>query len=502
MPPVTEAPVATVQGEEPGAQLGAALAGAGDLDGDGYADLAIGAPYTGDRAGAVILVRGGALAEQPAAWITLAAPAGDEHFGFSLASAGDMDGDGYSDLAVGAPATLDDSGRVRVYTGGPAGPSPEPTATLDAPEPGAVFGFSLSGGGDLDGDAADDLWVGAFRLGVGVGAAIRYAGVPDGGVAVRADAVYGQDADGNFGQAVSGGGDLDGDGTPDLAVGAPRARAEAGEVSWFAGAPVLAASPDGRVVGDARDAQLGTAISTAGDVDGDGLDDLLAGAPGGSAFFGTATLYAGGSDDPRELGTWTGPRDGSHLGYAVAIAGDLDGDGLHDLALGVGDATPEEGAAWVVRGARAGLAEGAAQVLDGPGGETHFGGAIAGAGDVDGDGCDDLLVGAGNADDFAGRAYLYAGVQAEDVTEPDTGDLGDSAPPDTGAGAADDTARGAGDSGAPGRGAEDEATAAGPCGCGAPPGAVGFVAWALAAAAARARTPEAPARRTFTPTAT
>jgi hypothetical protein len=296
MPLVSESPAATFRGIEPEAQFGAAVSAAGDVDADGYDDVAVASPYEGTRAGAVRVFRGGAVEAEALAWVTLPAGAGDETFGQALAGAGDLDGDGFDDLAVGAPATLDDSGRLHVFLGGPDGPSPAPSATVEAPEPGSYFAFALSVAGDLDGDALDDLWVGAFRYGVGIGTAIRYAGAADGAVLERADAAIGASTNSNFGQAVAGGGDLDGDGVPDLAVGAPRARSEAGELSVFAGAPALDPEPYAGAAGDARDARLGTALAMGGDVDADGLGDLVVGIPNGADYSGVATARATASE--------------------------------------------------------------------------------------------------------------------------------------------------------------------------------------------------------------
>jgi hypothetical protein len=156
---------------QPEAFFGASVAGVGDVDGDGYADAVVGA-YKQDAAaldeGAAFLYRGGpgGLSDVPAARLTGPSPWPGNYFGYAVAAAGDLDGDGYDDFVVGAPrmdAGASDEGNAYVYHGGAGAPASAPWLALDSPEnaEGGWFGWSAAGAGDVNGDGYDDLLVGA-----------------------------------------------------------------------------------------------------------------------------------------------------------------------------------------------------------------------------------------------------------------------------------------------------------------------------------------------------
>jgi hypothetical protein len=332
-----------------------------DVNGDGYPDLIVGA--SGTPAAYVYMGTSSGLSTTPT---TLANPgAASESFGYSVASAGDVNGDGYADIVVGAYAAAGSTGTVYVYYGSATawGSSTPPTpVTLTSPGgAGMYFGASVASAGDVNGDGYADIVVGNGGAG----------------------------NDGNTGTSQA-----------YVFLGGP------------SGVPALATTlndPDG------AGGQFGFSVASAGDVNGDGYGDLVIGAPNASSAAGKAYVYLGGTGDATGLATTpastlTGPT-ASIFGSSVACAGDVNGDGYADIIVGApeGDSS---GDAYVFHGSPSatGLASGgAANTLSGPtgGGEALFGGSVASAGDVNGDGYADVVVGAQAFSTTVGAAYIY-----------------------------------------------------------------------------------------------
>ncbi len=216
-----------------GDRFGRAVAGAGDLDADGYADVIVGAYGRDDSAGAVCLYHGGSGGLDPHGALVVTASDGEsgDRFGFAVASAGDIDGDGHADVVVGAP--LDDdmaanAGAAYLYLGATTGldTATESKLVADDKEAGGLFGNSVSGVGDVDGDGFFDLLVGAYAADDGEansGVAHVFLGSSAG---VESSSMYKQsspepDGWGYFGYAVGAAGDLDSDGRSELLVGSP-----------------------------------------------------------------------------------------------------------------------------------------------------------------------------------------------------------------------------------------------------------------------------------------
>ncbi len=287
-----------------------------DVNGDGFGDVVVGAPASAS----VSVFLGGASGTSAAAATRLTAPAGSR-FGAVIASAGDVNGDGFADIAVGGASG------VSVFLGSPAGLRTTPASTIAATNP------SVSAAGDVNGDGFGDVIVGEPGVDVAV-----YAG------------------------SVSG-------------LGTSRMTTLSSMLAGF-----------------------GESVASAGDVNADGFGDVLVAAPGDH----TAVVYLGSAAGLATVGTTLG-----HV-TSAACAGDLDGDGFADIVVGAAD----ESLVYVAHGGPTGLGSlGAGFTVAG---STGLGSAVAGAGDVDGDGRADVIVG----NSLSGTVWLFRGNMAASLASP------------------------------------------------------------------------------------
>ncbi|HOK90961.1 MAG TPA: PASTA domain-containing protein, partial [Candidatus Hydrogenedentes bacterium] len=354
------------------------------------------------------------------------------YVGRALARA-DVNGDGRVDLIVGAPYYDNgetDEGRVLVFYGTASGFPSVPNLTLEINVAYANFGTAVSSAGDVNGDGYDDVIVGASRynnLQVQEGAAYLFLGSASGLSASPAWQVESNQAYALLGDAVAGAGDVNGDGYDDVLVGIPSyddgSTQDVGRVQCYYGsASGLSTTPGWTVTGDRANARLGFAVSTAGDMNGDTYDDVVIGAP---YYTGTATqegriyVYYGSasglssSSDTVEMYTAY-----ANLGYSVAAAGDVNGDGKSDIVVGApSSATGPMPKGYVFYGP---ITSNVRVDIVGEQANSRFGKSVAGAGDINGDGYDDVII---SAPDFlvqnpnnssmvgVGKVYAYRGSQ-------------------------------------------------------------------------------------------
>jgi len=431
----------TGESEKEGGWFGYSVASAGDVNGDGYADVIVGAPwYSNDQAweGRAFVYCGSAsgLATAPA-W-TAERDYGNAHFGFSVASAGDVNGDGYGDVIVGAFDYTNGQtgeGQAFVYCGSASGPATAPTWTAESDQVEARLGTSVAAAGDVNGDGYGDVIVGAAcyhevdsnqgRAFVWLGSA---SGVNGGVAGTPANAAWSaggdQDVYGSCGCSVASAGDVNGDGYADVIVGAPRytnGQSEEGQARVYHGsASGLSTTANWSAEGDQAYADFGEAVASAGDVNGDGYADVIVGAgyyTNGQEHEGRVYVYYGSASGLSTIANWSAEGDQPYadFGKSVASAGDINGDGYSDIVVGArgfGHDLSDEGRAYVFHGSASGLAATAAWIADGDQSSAWFGVSVASAGDVNGDGFADVIVGANYYDDGPrdeGWAFVYYG---------------------------------------------------------------------------------------------
>ena len=316
-------------------EFGFAVAVAPDLDGDGLDDLLVGDPGYDASRGLVALypgVSGGTVSST--ASLVLEGESAGEWFGVDVDGAGDVNGDGYGDLVVGAHAWNGITGRAYVFHGATTGVATSPVTTLAGVDPLDNFGRAVDGAGDVDQDGYADVVVGAFNGASAYGQGAVYAGSASGVASTPSTVVQGPAYGAKFGNTVAGLGDVDGDGYPDVGMGGHGTTTQAGV--HHGGPAGASATPVPRLTGGVT---LGKVLDGAGDVDGDGHADLLLADPGA----GTVDVHFGGPDLDGD--GWILPEDcddaDSGIRGGATVWTDADGDGFGDPTTEAVSCAPE-----------------------------------------------------------------------------------------------------------------------------------------------------------------
>ena len=472
-------------GNVAGDSFGNRVSIAGDINNDGYDDIIVGAFGKNGQQGAAYVIYGGEESSfvnldlstttlNPfTTGFTITGNAAGDQLGVSVSTAGDINNDGYDDIIVGAYTKDSSRGAAYVIYGGEksamsnwdfsSGVTLNPTSTGFTITGNAAFdsfGYSVSTAGDINKDGYDDIIVGAYTKNSQQGAAYVIYGDDKATMSnivlssttldptSTGFTITGNAGGDQFGRSVSAAGDVNNDGYDDIIVGAQGKSSNQGAAYVIYGGDKLTMSnivlssttldpltTGFTITGNAAGDSLGVSVSTAGDINHDGYDDVIVGAYQKASYQGAAYVIYGGEKSTMSniaLSTQTlnpvvtgfmitGSAVSDQFGFTVSTAGDVNNDGYDDMIVGARGKSSNQGAAYVIYGGEKSamsnivlsttklnpLTTGFMIIGDAAG--DYLGNFVSAAGDINKDGYDDIIVGAPGKDSNQGVAYVIYG---------------------------------------------------------------------------------------------
>lgn len=403
-------------GENEGDYFGQSVSSAGDVNNDGYDDIIIGAYGYNSRQGRAYIYFGSSDLSNTTPLIFTGEATGN-NFGYSVSSAGNVNGDDYDDVIIGAYGFNVSRGKAYIYFG---------DASMDATADFTVTGIGISNNlgrsvacaGLVNADAYSDIIIGANGVNTNKGAAyLFYGSLTIGGNVTSANAALtfsGESSNNHFGRSVSSAGDFNNNGYDDIIIGAWGYSSSRGRAYIYYGGPAIDNIADITMTGEASNNYFGASVSKAGNINNDVYDDVIVGAFGYNTSTGRAYIYNGNnSNDGIADLTINGLSINSYLGYSVGYAGNIDNDSYDDFIVGSYRYNNYAGRADIFTGSSSPDNIVDVEIL-GPGTDNKYGSFIAGIGDINKDGFDDFLVSAPNYKNKTGRVYLYFGNNTSD----------------------------------------------------------------------------------------
>ncbi len=388
--------------------FGGTVCSVGDVNNDGYDDIAV----SGD--GKFIYIYYGGEVIDDTADVVLES----NYFG-SVASAGDVNNDGYDDVLVSG--THESAFYGYGYRGGSGiflgGEQMDSEVDIMFSEKTYYLGVSLAGAGDLNNDGFDDVIIGAGGNSLDQGAYIYFGGST---MDNEADVELTEtEVNSFFGASVSTAGDVNNDGYDDVIVGSRGFDGSNGRALIYFGGPTMKDSADIVLEGMENTGNFGWSVSTAGDVNNDGFDDVIIGAKAYTRNTGRAYIYYGGTTMADTAAViMTGEKSRSTFGISVSSAGDINNDGFDDVIVGAGSYVTATGRVYVFLGGST-MDNFADVTITGRTTNNFFGDSVAGNLDVNNDGVPDILVGAYKKKE----AFVYTVYNATSVDEGELNNL-------------------------------------------------------------------------------
>lgn len=406
---------------------GASVSSAGDVNNDGFADVVVGAPFYDlgeDGEGASFIFLGSPNGIDVSDPIILQINQSEANFGHSVASAGDLNNDGFGDIVIGAPFfdhEDQNEGAAFIYLGKTDGISLAPQTQVEGNLPEAHMGFVVANAGNVDGDVYGDLIVvapGWQDIESSEGAAFVFHGSQQ-GLDQSPKIVLEGNKEIAMTMSATGGGDVNNDGYDDVIVGTigyTNGELFEGAATVYYGSST-GISLNGKTVleGNQLFSAMGVSVEGVGDINGDGFDDIIVG----------ASEYANGESGEGVVFSFNGSSTGINLtpsvmlekdqadadfGHSVTGLGDLNGDGYNDIAVGAfhfDNNESDEGAAFIFFGSPEGLKPTDLMFESNQAGSL-MGASVKNAGDVNGDGTSDLIIGAqGFGQGSQGAAFVF-----------------------------------------------------------------------------------------------